>query len=96
MYPKTMSFENRIEIAIHRYRERRKFHSEFAALFEKWMNYGGVTQGLPQYVGDLTSDEFMGFSKADRILLTCRWQVGNDKDGENWHLDFVGVVRGFL
>ena len=86
----------RIEIAIQKYKSRRKLHNENANIFNRWLRYSGIDVGPKQFTGKLDQEFFDGYEAADVALLTATHYVG-DKDNENeWKVDFEGVAKAFL
>jgi hypothetical protein len=88
---------DRIEVAIQRYRLRRKFHAEYLNPFEKWLKFGGVEAGERRFTGGFDADELADMSAVEKARTLATHFTGEDKaDETKWVLDFEGVAKGFL
>ncbi|CAG5162673.1 uncharacterized protein ALTATR162_LOCUS6263 [Alternaria atra] len=96
MYALTKSFVERIEIAIQRFKQKRRMHEMYAHVFNKLMRFGGVESGPRMYQG-LSKHEMneMGPEELARALAihNVPW---NRSDENKWVVDFVAVCKAFL
>lgn len=97
MYSPDEPFADRIEIAIQRYRARRKFHQAYASHFTAWMKYGGIETGPRQFTGQLDESVFEGRTAGEKARILAEFFAGEDKDDEEqWAVDFEGVAKAYL
>lgn len=98
MYDPEERFDHRLQTAIYRYTQRRKFHQSYANIFEMFLKYGGVDTGPNQHVGGVSEQELEDYTAQELAMIKCRYQVGDDKDPDEgkWVVDFEGVAKGFL
>ncbi|QDS73184.1 hypothetical protein FKW77_002434 [Venturia effusa] len=89
---------DRLEVAIQRYKARRKFHTSHTTLFNAWLKFGGVETGERKFNGKLDDKEKIeGMSAFDKAIEFATHQVGDDKGDPNlWVVDFQGVAEAYL
>lgn len=96
MYDPDKPFVERIELAIQRFKQKRRMHEMYANVFNKWMRFGGV-EASPRQFGRLTKQDMadMGAEEIARALAihSVPW---DRQDTKHWVVDFVGVGEGFL
>ncbi|KAI4913836.1 hypothetical protein J4E90_005556 [Alternaria incomplexa] len=96
MYALDKSFVERIEIAIQRFKQKRRMHEMYAHVFNKLMRFGGVESGPRQYQGISKHDmKEMGAEEIARALAihNVPWDRSDEK---RWAVDFVAVCKAFL
>jgi hypothetical protein len=96
LYDEDKHFVERIEIAIQRFKQRRKMHSMYAHVFDKLMRFGGVESS--QRVNQGLSQADMKEMDAEDIARTLAthtvpWDRAEEK---KWVVDFRGVGAAFL
>ncbi|KAK8212021.1 Argonaute siRNA chaperone complex subunit Arb1-domain-containing protein [Phyllosticta capitalensis] len=97
MYDPELDLRLRLEVAIQRFRSRRSMHEHFAAVFGKFMKYGGVEVTQRQFTGKLRDPDFENRDASDKALMLATYKIDVDKDDEKaWPVDFEGVAKGFL
>lgn len=89
---------DRIEVAIQRFKARRKFHTSQSTVFNAWLKFGGVETGERKFNGKLDDKEKIeGMTAFDKAIEFATHQVGEDKgDPKLWVVDFVGVSEAYL
>lgn len=88
---------DRIEIAIQRYKARRKFPAEYNKPFNSWLKFGGVETGERRFLGKISPDELADMSSSEKAITYATHHVGEDKaDDKRWVLDFEGVAKAYL
>lgn len=89
---------DRLEVAIQRYKIRRKFHTSHASAFNTWLKFGGVETGERKFNGKLDDKEKIeGMTAFDKAIEFATHQVGDDKGDPNlWVVDFVGLAEAYL
>ncbi|KAF2103313.1 hypothetical protein NA57DRAFT_52839 [Rhizodiscina lignyota] len=97
IYDPDEPFHARIQVAIHRYTGRRKFHQSNMNIFGAFLKYGGIEAVVNQFAG-LSKNDLEGMSALEISEVKSKYQVGDDKDPSErkWVVDFEGVVKGFL
>jgi hypothetical protein len=96
-YDPAVAPHDRIEIAIQRYKARRKFHTKHSNVFNSWLKFGGVEAGERRFTGGTNPDELAGISAAEKAITLATHHVGEDKaDDTRWVLDFEGVAKAYL
>lgn len=86
----------RIEIAIQRFKKKRRMHEKYAQIFNKWMHFGGVECG-PRMFSGLSNKDMGGMDAEEIARATASHNVPWDReDTKKWEVDFVGVGEGFL
>ncbi|KAL6710373.1 hypothetical protein ACN47E_009319 [Coniothyrium glycines] len=96
LYDPDKSFVERIEIAIQRFKQKKRMHTMYAQVFDKLMRFGGVESGPRMYQGTSPQDlKNMGAEEIARALATHL--VPNSRsDEKQWVVDFTGVAKAFL
>ena len=96
MYSQEKPFIERIELAIQRFKQKRRMHEHFAVVFNKLMRFGGVDAGPRLFQGIAKHD--MAEMVAEEITRAMAIHtVPNDRsDEEQWVVDFVGLCKAFL
>jgi hypothetical protein len=96
MYDPDKSFIERIEIAIQRFKQKRRMHEMYSKVFNKWMKFGGV-DFAPRMFGALSKQEMKEMSAEEIARATAMHHVPWDREEKNkWVVDFVGVAEAFL
>ena len=96
MYDPDKPFVERIEIAIQRFKQKRRMHQQYASVFNKWMRFGGVEEG-PRMFGGLSKQEMAEMDAEEIARATAVHSVPWDRQDErHWVVDFVGVGEAFL
>jgi hypothetical protein len=96
LYDEDKHFIERIEIAIQRFKQRRRMHAMYAHVFEKLMRFGGVessqrtNQGLSQ--ADMREMDAEDIARA-LATHTVPWDRA---ETDKWVVDFRGVGAAFL
>ncbi len=85
-----------MEIAIQRYKQKRKFHSETADVFNKWLKFGGIDFGPKQFTGKMDQETLDQYDASEIALVTATHHVGDKDDPNVWAVDFEGVAKSFL
>jgi hypothetical protein len=96
MYSLNKPFVERIEIAIQRFKQKRRMHEMYAHVFNKLMRFGGVESGPRMYQGLSRHDmNEMGAEELARVLAihNVPW---DRSDETKWVVDFVAVCKAFL
>jgi hypothetical protein len=96
MYDVDKPFVERIEMAIQRFKQKRRMHEMYAHVFNKLMRHGGIESGPRMYQG-VSKQEMaeMGAEEISRSLATHNvpW---NRADEKHWIIDFDGLTKAFL
>ncbi|KAK7179874.1 argonaute siRNA chaperone complex subunit Arb1 [Paraphaeosphaeria sporulosa] len=96
MYDPDKHFVERIEIAIQRFKEKRKMHEVYSNIFNKWMRFGGV-ESAPRMFGGLSQKDMAGMDAEEIARARAVHQVPWDReDPKQWVVDFTGVGEAFL
>ncbi|TID25883.1 putative rna-binding protein lupus la protein [Venturia nashicola] len=97
-YHPDRQIHDRLEVAIQRFKARRKFHTSHSTAFNAWLKFGGVETGDRKFNGKFDEKEKLeGMSAFDKAIEFATHQVGDDKgDPKLWVVDFVGVAEAFL
>lgn len=96
MYDPDKPFVERIEVAIQRFKQKRRMRQQYSSVFNKWMRFGGV-EASPRMFGGLSKQD-MATMDAEEIAKAMAvhnvpWNRG---DETHWVVDFIGVGEGFL
>lgn len=92
----SLTLHRRIEIAIQRYKQKRKFHSNTSDAFNKWLKFGGIDHGQKQFSGKMDQETIEQYDAADLALVLATHHVGDKSDKRVWAVDFEGVAKSFL
>lgn len=96
MFDEDKPFVERIEIAIQRFKQRRRMHEMYSKVFDKFMRYGGVESGPRMYQG-LSQTELKQMGAEEVARATAIHKVPWDRqDEKQWAVDFIGVGSAFL
>ncbi|KAF2645421.1 hypothetical protein P280DRAFT_513328 [Massarina eburnea CBS 473.64] len=96
MYDPDKSFLERIEIAIQRFKQKRRMHEIYANVFNKWMKFGGVECSQRMF-GGLSKHDIAAMDKEEIAVATATHNVPWDRgDEKQWVTDFVGVGEAFM
>ncbi|KAF1924284.1 uncharacterized protein M421DRAFT_8932 [Didymella exigua CBS 183.55] len=96
MYDEDRPFVERIEIALQRFKQKRRMHEMYAKVFNKLMRYGGVECGPRMYQG-LSQTEMKEMDAEEIARAMAVHNVPWDRaDEKQWAVDFVGVGSAFL
>jgi hypothetical protein len=96
IYSLAKPFVERIEIAIQRFKQKRRMHEMYAHVFNKLMRFGGIESGPRMYQGLSKQDmNEMGPEELARALAThtVPWDRSDEK---RWIVDFVALCKAFL
>ncbi|KAF2032629.1 hypothetical protein EK21DRAFT_60500 [Setomelanomma holmii] len=96
MYHPDKDFIDRMELAMQRFKQKRRMHEMYAHVFNKLMRFGGVESSPRMYQG--ISHQEMREMDAEQIALalathTIPFDRGNEM---YWVVDFDGLARAFL
>jgi hypothetical protein len=96
MYSQERPFVERIELAIQRFKQKKRMHEIFAHVFNKLMRFGGVESGPRLFQGIAKHDMAqMNAEEITRAMATHT--VPNDRSEKTqWVVDFVSVCKAFL
>ncbi|ORY09666.1 Argonaute siRNA chaperone complex subunit Arb1-domain-containing protein [Clohesyomyces aquaticus] len=96
MYDPDKPFVERIEIAIQRFKSKKRMHEMYAKVFNKWMRFGGVEMS-PRMFGALSKQD-MAEMDAEQIAkaLAIHHIPWDRQDPKHWEVDFEGVGKAFL
>ncbi|CBX93971.1 hypothetical protein LEMA_P036450.1 [Plenodomus lingam JN3] len=96
MYDPEKSFIERIEIAIQRFKQKRRMHEMYAHVFNKLMRFSGVESG-PRMNQGLSRQE-MASMDAEEVAkaLAIHNVPWSRADTKQWVVDFYGVAKAFL
>ncbi|KAF1846604.1 uncharacterized protein K460DRAFT_417648 [Cucurbitaria berberidis CBS 394.84] len=96
LYDPDKPFLERIEIAIQRFKQKRRMHEMYAHVFDKLMRFGGVESGPRMYQG-LSKQEMADMDAEELVRALATHNVPWDRaDEKQWVVDFVGVAKAFL
>lgn len=96
MYDPDKYFVERIEIAIQRFKQKKRMHEMYAGIFNKWMKFGGVETGPPMFQS-LGQKDMREMDAEEIARAKATHHVSWDRDDtERWVVDFVGVSEAFL
>ena len=96
LYDPDKPFVERIEIAIQRFKQKRRMHEMYAKVFNKLMQFGGVEFGPRMYQG-LSKQDMADMDAEELTRALATHNVPWDRSDENqWTVDFVGVGKAFL
>lgn len=84
---------SRLEDAILRFQKKRRIESDRAAVFMKYLSYGGVDVSQKSFAG-LDAREMQEMDNEQ--ILIARGQTSISQDRSDLDIDFDAVVRGYL
>jgi len=86
-------------MAIYRYINRRKFHSDKKNTFDKFLKFGGIECGPRPFGSGVTAKQLKeeGWDTEYIALNMGVHKCGDDKEIKgHWAIDFEGVAKAFL
>ncbi|KAJ5065569.1 Argonaute siRNA chaperone complex subunit Arb1-domain-containing protein [Bipolaris maydis] len=96
MYASDKHFVERIEVAIQRFKNKRRMREMYAHVFNQFMRFGGVDAGPRMYQG-LSKQEMNEMDAEELARALAIHHVPWDRANETqWVVDFAGVCKGFL
>jgi hypothetical protein len=96
LYDDEKHFVERIEIAIQRFKQKRKMHTVYAHVFDKLMRFGGV-ESSPRMHQGLSQNDMKEMDAEEIARALATHTVPWDRCEENkWVVDFQGVGAAFL
>ncbi|KAH7116067.1 Argonaute siRNA chaperone complex subunit Arb1-domain-containing protein [Dendryphion nanum] len=96
MYDPDKHFLDRMELAIQRFKQKRRMHEMYAKIFNKWMRFGGV-DSEPRMFGGVSRQEMKDMTAEEIARSTATHHIPWDRDDpKKWSVDFVGVAEAFL
>ncbi|KAF9694450.1 hypothetical protein EKO04_007287 [Ascochyta lentis] len=96
MYDEDRTFVERIELAIQRFKQKRRMHEMYAKVFNKLMKFGGVESGPRMYQG-MSKSEMKDMDAEEIARALAVHNVPWDRaDEKQWAVDFAGVGAAFL
>jgi hypothetical protein len=96
MYDADKPIVERIEMAIQRFKQKRRMHEMYAVVFNKLMRFGGVESGPRMYQG-LSKQELSAMDAEETARALATHTVPWDRlDEQKWVVDFDGLARAFL
>ncbi|KAF2739109.1 hypothetical protein EJ04DRAFT_428088 [Polyplosphaeria fusca] len=96
MYDPDKSFVERIEIAIQRFKSKKRMHEKYSRVFNKWMEFGGI-DSQPNLFAGLAKQDMANMDAMEIARAKAAHFVPWDRDDANkWEVDFVGVAEAFL
>ncbi|KAJ5098367.1 hypothetical protein N7532_005368 [Penicillium argentinense] len=93
LYDSKRPFISRLEDALMRFQNKRRIVSERMNVFQKYLQYGGVSIG-PNYGTGVTKQEVKAMSPED--AMKARTETAVEKSRANLEVNFDKVLRGFL
>lgn len=96
MYDPDRPFVERIEIAIQRFKQRRRMHEMYSHVFNKFMRFGGVESDSRMYQG--VSQQDLKDMDAEEVAraLAIHHVPWDRTDAQYWIVDFPAVGKAFL
>lgn len=96
MYDPDKPFVERIEIAIQRFRQKRRMHEMYSKVFGKWMKFGGV-EHEPRMFGGMDKAAMKDMTSEEIARATATYVVPWDREeSDKWAVDFLGTAEAFL
>uniref|UniRef100_A0A8H7K5I1 Uncharacterized protein n=1 Tax=Bionectria ochroleuca TaxID=29856 RepID=A0A8H7K5I1_BIOOC len=101
IYSEDLTFEQRIENCINRYRSRRRFQPEHSRYFNEYLFLGGIDTSPAQFRGrdPKALKELTPAQRRQAMSHDVAKSLGGrfyDGDKEQWVVDFTGVAAGFF
>ncbi|RMZ72653.1 Argonaute complex subunit Arb1 [Pyrenophora seminiperda CCB06] len=96
MYSTDKHFVERIEIAIQRFKQKRRMHEKYAIVFNKLMRFGGVESGTRMYQGKSKRDMEQWSAEEIARALAVHHVPWTRSDEKKWVVDFVAICKAFL
>ncbi|PHH77188.1 hypothetical protein CDD82_3635 [Ophiocordyceps australis] len=104
IYAPTISFEERIQSCIQRFRARRRLHQSHVVYFNEYLFLGGIDCSTNPFAG-VDPKELKELTPAERRDATATDAVHRSADADerfyagnltHWSVDFTGVAAGFF
>ncbi|KAF1838047.1 hypothetical protein BDW02DRAFT_565309 [Decorospora gaudefroyi] len=96
MYSPDKPSVERIELAIQRFKQKKRMHAIYAVVFNKLMRFGGVESGPRMYQGMSKAEmKEMDTEEITRALATHSVPWDRSDEGQ-WVVDFETVCKAFL
>lgn len=96
MYDQDKPFVVRIEVAIQRFKQKRRMHEIYSKVFNKLMRFGGVDSNPRMFQG-LSKTEMENMDAEEIARALAVHNVPWDRaDETQWAVDFAGVGAAFL
>ena len=96
LYDEEKPFVERIEIAIQRFKQKRRMHEMYSKIFNKFMRFGGVDTEARMYQG-VSKSEMKDMDAEEIAQALAIHKVPWDRsDEKQWTVDFCGVGAAFL
>jgi hypothetical protein len=96
LYDEDKPFVERIEIAIQRFKKKRRMHEMYSKVFNKLMRFGGVDTEPRMFQG-VSKSEMKDMDAEEIALALAIHKVPWDRaDEQQWSVDFYGVGAAFL
>ncbi|KAF2265759.1 hypothetical protein CC78DRAFT_173494 [Lojkania enalia] len=96
LYDPEKPFLERIELAIQRFKQKRRMREPYSKVFNKWMRFGGVDCG-PNMFGSISKQEMAEMNVEEITRAKATHHVPWDRsDPTQWVVDFAGVAEAFL
>lgn len=94
-------FAERIQIAMQRYKSKRKFSAQKSDIWTKFIKFGGIETGPRTFTGRLSKEDMEDKTVAEISQLTATDFTREDQyeletTESKWVVDFEGVAKGFL
>ncbi|KAF2459108.1 Argonaute siRNA chaperone complex subunit Arb1-domain-containing protein, partial [Lineolata rhizophorae] len=97
LYDEKKPITERLEIAIHRYKQKRKFWTFAGQVFNRFLKYGGVEAKERQFTGPMDEVLTQNKDKGEVAQLLATHQLDPELDeADTWVVDFEGVAKGFF
>ncbi|OAA66768.1 Argonaute complex, subunit Arb1 [Niveomyces insectorum RCEF 264] len=106
LYSPMLSFDERIETCIQRFRARRRLDNERSHLFSRYLTVGGVNCEPRQFNGTAGLYDTEGFTKDELRAMAANDVVARagskyskyyaTDNADLWAIDFAGVASGFF
>jgi hypothetical protein len=96
MYNQEKPFVERGELAIQRFKQKRRMHEMYAHVFNKLMRFGGIESG-PRLFQGLSKHDMNEMDAEEIARAMAIHAIPNDRSDESqWVVDFDGVCKAFL
>ena len=96
LYDEEKPFVERIEIAIQRFKQKRRMHEMYSKIFNKFMRFRGVDTEPRMYQG-VSKSEMKDMDAEEIAQALAIHKVPWDRsDEKQWTVDFCGVGAAFL
>lgn len=96
MYDPNKLFVERVELAIQRFKQKRRMHEMYAIVFNKMMRFGGVEQS-PRISQGISKQDLAEMDAEELARALATHNVPWDRsDEKKWIVDFEGIAKSFL